>query len=477
MTTNFLSRFGLWSRSTELRALIDELAEVSWRDPRWWGLVTAVAAAEAMPARSAYVSSDAAPTSDTFMGWLHDVSGGPVLDMARAVDAAMAARAAIVALDGELPNQPLAVHLDMQHGAAVAKNPLTHAAFAFGDRCVIAQLPEPHDDSGRTTLADDLARGAVSARFTSASEGPTPFVVISVGTDDASVARHGHRRAWNEAGGPWLGIGNTATHTVVSTSHYAIDGYGHAWLCSLIAAALATKSSTKSATTTAAVPIATPACSVPLTVKTAWFATPAPSLAHLTQRLAIALDRQAPTSASPVRFSPVIQVPVAPGRRDDDIRRRRRVVPALISGRFVDGQPESLDEFAHRLRVVLHREADEHGLMSRVLRAGRGLPVPQAWKREVAGAPVRPKWLAPFTELLAGRGCMSLLRLPSELASPALVAVSAPALGPTDDDPLGSCVVTVVETDVGTQVTVTGIGVWAEPAKADALLQHVMLQS
>ena len=405
------------------------------------------------------------------MGWLHDVSAGPVLDMTRAVDAAMAARAAILALDGKLPNQPLAVHLDMQRGAAIASNPLTHAAFAFGSRCVIARLPD--DDAGRQALVDELASGATSDRFTSPADGPTPFVAISVGTDDPSIARHGHRRAWSDLGGPWLGIGNTATHTVVSTSHYAIDGYGHAWLCSLIAAELATRPST----TVSGPSIAPPTCASPLTVETAWFATPAPSLAHLTQRLAIALDAEAANSSSPLRASPVIQVPIAPGRRDDDIRRRRRVVPALISGRFVDGEPESLDDFAHRLRNVLHREADERGLMSRVLRAGRGLPVPQAWKREVAGAPVRPKWLAPFTELLAGRGCMSLLRLPDELTAPALVAVSAPALGPTVDDPLGSCVVTIVETDVGTQVTVTGIGVWSDAGKARALLHHVMLQS
>ncbi|MEO7095687.1 MAG: hypothetical protein ABI175_20685, partial [Polyangiales bacterium] len=128
-----------WARRTA--ELHDELAAVAElrAEPAWWAFAGGVAIAETVRRRTPYVISDAAPTADTFLG----VRSPPPDDAIRdAITRAHAARAAIRELDGKLPEQPLAMTIcrDARTGARTAPNDLAIAAFALGDRCILARL-------------------------------------------------------------------------------------------------------------------------------------------------------------------------------------------------------------------------------------------------------------------------------------------------------------------------------------------------
>ncbi|HEY6033735.1 MAG TPA: hypothetical protein VIV58_05730, partial [Kofleriaceae bacterium] len=120
-----------WARlAAELHRELREVADLAAIDPRWWLL----AGGAALPwARAgAYVISDAEPASDTFIAHPAPAPRDPIGD---AIARAHAARAAIRALDGELPDQPLAVTLRRSViGAFVEPSALELAAFAIGDR-------------------------------------------------------------------------------------------------------------------------------------------------------------------------------------------------------------------------------------------------------------------------------------------------------------------------------------------------------
>ena len=58
---------------------------------------------------------------------------------------------------------------------------------------------------------------------------------VALGDEPIETARHGHRRAWTERGGPWLGLGRAGGVAVVSTCHLIVDGYGHALITARIA--------------------------------------------------------------------------------------------------------------------------------------------------------------------------------------------------------------------------------------------------
>lgn len=186
----------------------------------------------------------------------------------------------------------------------------------------------------------------------------------------------------------------------------------------------------------------------------------------LAYQLGIELHRLA--GRPDARFSPTIQVPVAPGAPNDPVRVRRRVVPAIVSVRFEDGRPEPYEQFAMRARGALAREASGAGLASSLLAAARATPAPLAWKRRAVG-PRRPRWLEPVADLLGGRGCVSRIAL--DVPSPPACAVSSPArlVDPTVD-PVGACVLTVVDDGERAAITLAGVGNAADEATLDRVL-------
>jgi len=173
-------------------------------------------------------------------------------------------------------------------------------------------------------------------------------------------------------------------------------------------------------------------------------------------------------------FSPTFQIPVAPGAPDDPERRRRRVVPAIASVRFDRGEPELFAAFEARTREALRREAAGSGLSTYLLAAAQGAPAPLAWKRR-AVSPRRPRWLDAVATLVGGRGCVSRIRLDvaEQSVSPAC-AVSSPGRLPSAADPLGGCVVTIVDDGEAGAITLCGAGFADTDARASALLDELL---
>jgi hypothetical protein len=408
----------------------------------------------------AYVQSDAEPAADTFIGHATRSSNDIVAD---AIARAHAARTALRELDGRLPEQPLAVTVRRTHAGAVAEpSALDVAAFAIGDRCVRARLAARVEDE--VQLAADL-REALQGRWSEVPEPtPVPFVTVALGDEPVGRARHGHRRAWRHGGdappdvidrkaktddisGPWLGLGRAGELAITSTCHMIVDGYGHAWL----AAKIAQHAGVLVARAPRARTVDSPAL-VPVVggrnLDVAWrpLDVPAPRALPLAYALGRLLHRRAGKPRA--RSSPSFQIPVAPGATDDPDRRLRRVVPAIASVRFVGGEPEPFDAFAVRTQALLAREAAGAGVVSRLLAAARRAPTPLSWKRRAVGAD-RPWWLAPFADLLGGRGCASRIRVDDP--TPPACAVSSP---PSHD----GFVATIVDDGARAALTLCGNG-------------------
>ncbi|HSD86448.1 MAG TPA: hypothetical protein VLB44_03000, partial [Kofleriaceae bacterium] len=416
-----------WMRRTvELQRELASIAEV---DPRWWLLAAGVALAETRQAPDVYLACDAEPDGDTFMGFRAPRPHDLVVD---AIARARAARTALRELDGSLPDQPLAVTIEDVRGAGTRPSGLEVAAFAIGARCLIAHVDDP-------TLPERLAavlRGEAPPRW----YGATPFVCVSIGEEPIETARHGHRRAWTDRGGPWLGLGRTEELAIVSTCHLVIDGYGHARLTARIAELTATNSDTAMTNNLASLaPVLAPVPdAVPLAVIWRELQQPTPRVLPLVYELGCILHRR--VGRPDARFSPTIQIPVARGPKHDPLRLRRRVVSATTSVRFDRGVPEPFAAFEARTRGVIAREAADAGLASRLLAAARAVPVPLAWKRRSIGAK-RPRWLESFAEVIGGRALLS--RIAVDAPVPPLCAVSSPSKLATDADPLGGCVITI----------------------------------
>ena len=480
-----------WRSARELRALVEELAPVDWRDPAWWAVIGGAAAIEGLAPRRlhgdhAYVVSGGEPAADTFIGW--PAPGAPDLAgaIADAIALAHAARAALAALDGTLPGQPLArVLRDRKDGARPVPADLADVVFAVGDVRLLATLSAAAADD--VAVAEALAR-AVVARAPGqadavAARAPTAAIAVVIGDHAPATARHLHRRAWTDAGGPWLGVGRAGPLAIASTCHMVVDGYGHALIAARIAAATAARDDAhrRLARTAAAIvgdaaPIpALPPLAGAAPLGVAWRALPAPvprlpALAHALGRVLHA-DAGDPAAS----MSPVFQVPVAPGAKDDPLRWRRRVVHALLSVRFTDGVPEPLDVFATRARAAIAREAAGDGLASRLLAATAAAPVPLGLKRRrMVGA--RAPWLRGPIEALAGRCALSVMRLqPADVpgAPPPMIAVSAPGQALAPDDPRATSVITVIAGPGGDAIaTLAGSGAAATPAGAAALLDR-----
>ncbi len=440
-----------WARRTvELQRELAAIAEV---DPRWWLLAGGVAFAEAWAPPEIYLACDAEADADTFMGFPQ----APPRDLvADAIARAKAARTALRELDGELPDQPLAVTIDRASGGVARPSALDVAAFAIGDRCLVAELDAP----ALPVLLAAVLEGAAPPRW----HGATPFVCVAIGDEPLETARHGHRRAWTEQGGPWLGIGRAGGQAVISTCHLIIDGYGHARIAARIAELVDGHPRADRATHT----LAAVAGAVPLAI--AWRALPGPTprVIPLAYTLGQILHRNAGGTG---RFSPTIQIPVARGHKDDPLRLRRRIVSATTSVRFEDGEPEPFDAFESRVRDVISREATSSGLVSRLLAAARAVPVPLAWKRKSISAK-RPRWLESFADVIGGRALLSRIAVDARI--PTLCAVSSPSKLATTEDPVGGCVITIVDDGARGAITVCGSGFAGTPAAADAFLDELL---
>lgn len=448
-----------WARRTA--ELHRELAAIAEVDPRWWLLAGGVALAEIRASSEVYLACDAEPDADTFMGHRAPRPRDLVID---AINRANAARTALRELDDSLPDQPLAVTIDHSRGAQIQPSKLEVAAFAVGNKCLTARLDDP-------TLATQLAAtlgGAEPPRWS----GATPFVCVSIGDEPLETARHGHRRAWTERGGPWLGLGRAGDLAVVSTCHLIIDGYGHARITARVAAlaALITGAAGESlAKIPTSPPLGAVAGAVPLAVTWRELPRPTPRLIPLAYELGCILHRHA--GRRDAKFSPTIQIPVARGRKDDPIRLRRRIVSATTSVRFDDGVPEPFASFEARVRGVFSREATDSGLVSRLLAAARAVPVPLSWKRKGISAK-RPRWLENFAEVIGGRALLS--RIAMDSAIPPMCAVSSPSRLASDTDPIGGCVITIVDDGSHGVITVCGSGFAGTADAAAAFLDELL---
>jgi hypothetical protein len=441
-----------WARrAAELHGEMSSLAEL--RDPRWW--LIAGGAAFPWQRRVAYVASDAEPASDTFIGSIAAARDPLAL--------AFAARTALRELDGQLPDQPLAVTIRRTPaGSAPARSGLDVVAFAIGDTTHVARLDDPALPAALAAALRDEPHPALHRL----GELPTPFVCITLGDEPLATARHGHRRAWTAAGGPWLGIGRADGMQIVSTCHLIIDGYGHARLAArlleLAGDVRADSAHVEDGKTSPA------KHAIPLSI--AWRELSGRVRAlPLAYALGIELHRVA--GRPDARFSPTVQIPVAPGAPEDPMRLRRRVVPAIVSVRFEDGVAEPYEQFVVRARAALVREASGAGLTSVLLAAARATPAPLAWKRRAVG-PRRPRWLEPIASLLGGRGCVSRIAL--DVRSPPACAVSSPAQLATPDDPVGGCVLTVVDDGDRGAITLCGSGHSAAREILDGVLNRTL---
>jgi hypothetical protein len=454
-----------WARrAAELHGEITAIAD---DDPRWWLLAGGAAVTEPWPARPGYVVSDAEPSADTFLGYR--VAPGAIVDPLRdAIDRARAARTALRELDGTLPDQPVAVTLWRGERAVVEPSALDIAAFAIGAHCVIAALDDP---SLHHQLAA-VARGNAPQPW----RGPVPFVCVSIGNEPIEVARHGHRRAWRGDRGPWLGLGRTGDLATVSTCHLVIDGYGHACLTGRIHAltAAARASADLGMRVQLPAPPAIPALSpiagaIPLGV--AWRELDTANLRVLPLAYAVGVLLHRAAGRPEARFSPTLQIPIAPGRVDDPERRKRRAMPAAVSVRFDGGVAEPFEVFEARARSVLARETSGLGLCARMIAAARAAPTPLAWKRK-SFSTSRPRFLDRVSDVLGGRACVSRIRIDTPI--PPSCAVSSPSRHATPADPLGACVVTIVDDGDRAAITVCGSGVAGSARAASELLDEIL---
>lgn len=449
-----------WARRTvELQR---ELAAITDVDARYWLLAGGVAFAEAWAPPEVYLHCDAEADADTFMGYRAPAPRDPIAD---AIRRARAARTALREIDGALPDQPLAVTAHRESGGTTRASALEVAAFAVGRACLVARLDDP-------TLPAQLA-AVVGGRAPERWRGATPFVCVSLGDEPLETARHGHRRAWDDHGGPWLGLGRAGELAVVSTCHLTVDGYGHARVAARIRELAADDASDSAHRHTGnghahALPVV--AGGVPLAM--AWRELPCPTprvipLAYAAGRM---LHRNA--GLRDARFSPTIQIPVARGHKDDPLRLRRRVVAATTSVRFDGGAPEPYAAFEERVRATISREAAATGLVSRLLAAARAVPVPLAWKRKSISAK-RQRWLERFAQVIGGRALLS--RIAVDTPVPPLCAVSSPSLLATTDDPIGGCVITIVDDGAHGAITLCGSGFAGTARDAAAFLDELLV--
>jgi hypothetical protein len=131
--------------------------------------------------------------------------------------------------------------------------------------------------------------------------------------------------------------------------------------------------------------------------------------------------------------------------------------------------PEPFAAFEARARDVFAREGVSRGLVSRLLAAARGIPAPLAWKRGGIAAK-RPAWLEGFADVIGGRALLSRISL-EDVAMPRMYAVSSPSRLASASDPIGGCVLSLVDDGVRGAITLSGSGELAAEAILDELLE------
>ncbi len=467
-------------RKAELEALVDEVAPAGWRDDRrWWALLNATAIVERWGLRPGDLRGSGAPHADALVG---GAGPGPT-DLAGwigwAIAAAHAVVAALAARDGQFPGQPLRVRLERERDrlCVVKATTPTTVGFALADRVLVAAL-DPRGPAHEHALARRLAERARGVALPdvdpAAPASATPIAVIAIGDEPLELAHHGHRRAWTDDGGPWLGVARACGLTVLSACRLAIDGFGHAHLVSDVVGHLDRGAARALAATAAAIvgdagppplPMIAAVDAVPLGV--AWRRLPAPTPTFARQAWALGRVLAARPDGTIRARGSTLQIPVAAGPPDDPTRFARRVRAALVTVRFPDGRPEPYPGFAARAKDAIADEAVGRGLLGR-LRAGRaGAPGPRWFTRRWLGGG-GPDGGGPG-EVLAGDGALSLLRV---TGLPPLVAASAPDLRLAPGDLDASAVLTVIDDGQGATATVAGRGRASTTAGATELLDR-----
>ncbi len=513
MLTPLTSMFAVTLRSApRLLQLHQQLAEVSdARDPRGWILSSVAALGDSLPARAIpYLISDAAPRQDTFMGYEAPAPADRGSAIVEGVLTVHAARRALRALDGELPEQPLATTLDRRGPARTAPSDLRHVAFVLDGEVWITELgADPADDGGAQmfALGCALARqlgvaSSTAPRFEASAAAPRllplgatahlPFAVVCLDEEEPAYLRHVHRLGWREEQGPWLGLGRAGELRSVSTSHFVVDGYGHAWLVAAIAAGVEALSHHHRASLLAAL-VAAPAGAAstpgllgpppgpaprlaelppPLGIAYRSLPSPTPRVTPLAYRFGQILAKRLGAHAHAHGRSPTVFIPIAPGDRRDPMRLRRRVRAAVVSVHSDAGGTEPYEAFAARAARTIAAEASGAGILATLHRAAANLPIPLRWKRELIGSN-RGRWLGELPAALGGRACLSSLRM-REMASPPLIAVSCPVLLPSSGDPIGGCVVTMVDNGERATIAVSGAGLAGDAAQGASLLEELL---
>lgn len=482
----------LSSSFAELRALVDEVADVRWMHPAWWGLMSAVALLERFGRRSpvaieelypTYLAADGGPHTDTFMGTprgrLRAARDEPPAGrIVRAVLAARVGTRAVASVEQRLQGPTLRCNLVRERGWLVrrALDGVPRVAFITPRGPLLARM-----DADDATLVRALAGGPTGGEnggsltaIDPQSADPTPAALaVSLVEAPTRVARHLHRQAWTRGGGPWLGIGDTPELLVASTCHLAVDGYGHALLVEELASELERhldrarnrKRARRAALEVAArealaLPRSEPPTwswrdTQPLGIAAATLERP-PRFPQGAYAFARALDRLYGDGGS--RFSPTFQVPVAPGPEDGQ-RRRRRVLHGLLALRRGPEGLESLEDFRGRARGTIAREMRGRGLLTRLLQATLNVPLPDGWRRRMLARPARSYLGLPPVPVLGGRGRFSVLRFDGgEVPRAPVTAVSAPSLVPSRRDPRGGIVLTLVHGERCTTATLAGTG-------------------
>src|SRR5262249_30417075 len=147
----------------EYIALLDELADIDWRRPAWWGLVAGATLLETTargggaPQYPAYLAVNGGPRADTLMVRSGPAPASRAERLAVAIARARAAAAAIRAVDGEFPDQPLACSLRWRRGL-LAREPasIEHAAFLVPHGTYVGALADDDRTLAGATAAPCL---------------------------------------------------------------------------------------------------------------------------------------------------------------------------------------------------------------------------------------------------------------------------------------------------------------------------------
>jgi hypothetical protein len=485
-----------------LREQLDELTDVDWRDPSWWGFAGGALALRILADRGAqrdrdrdrhlYLAANGGPRSDNYMGRDAKPPDDAAHAIAQAVTRGTAALETLAALDGTLPDQPLRVALADEAGwlrRRAVDGIDRRVAFVLPSGCYTGELTPDTEAAVATALGAILAgRDAAPValrRIDPESREPTPAAVaVAVGIHAVHLIQHAHRRAWTAGGGPWLGVGDAPPIEAVTTCHVVVDGYGHARVTSEIfdrvrrdPGALIAAARLGLGGVPAPVPrLPAPAGAAPLSFAGRALSADIGGFPEQSYAFGRALERtfraHLPDAArKQASHSPTFQVPVAPGDPGDAERRKRRVVHALVALQMSRGAFEPFADYRARLRPLLTRELAADGLLPQLSLGIARSPLPLRVRRWLLQSRHRTHKRMPPYEVITGRGRFSSMRFPrGERPAAPLYAVSSPTLLVTPDDPLGAVVLSLIHHNDGVTATAAGTGVVGTDDTAAAFL-------